>query len=225
MQLTFIVEDAHNIFPALSSQIESQQPSFHPAITTPIMYSLLALAALVSTTIAGPVVPPLTLCPKGCNLIIQSSDPTINNMYLSTTTLPGSTRDSLFTATSTEPSNTWNDPALFSIEYAQPKYETLAIHAHQTWQETLGLQETMPGFLSLIDLWKPWESNPTVSSGRKTEWSVFLINSRTGALEVKDETNIPTRKWVAYKDDSGKTMFGLWDGQFYLKRSRDRLSS
>lgn len=181
------------------------------------MYSLLALAALAATTLAGPLAAPqFTLCPKGCNLKIESTDPTMNNKYLSTTTLPGtsSSRDNPFTATSDEPSTAWNDPSLFSVEYAWPDFKTLAMHARQTWQETLGLQEVMPGFLALVDLWKPWESNPTLATGRKTEWSVFLINSRDGELTVKDESDIPTRKWVAYKDDvSGKMLYGLWDGE------------
>lgn len=120
-----------------------------------------------------------------------------------------------------EPSSSPYDPALFSVEYAQPKNETLAFHARQSWQATMALRQDMAGFLTLVSLWQPWLYTDTVKE--KVEWSVFLMNPRTGEIGVKDESDIPTRKWVAYKNEtSGRMLYGLWDGKSYSQEASDR---
>jgi hypothetical protein len=66
------------------------------------------------------------------------------------------------------------------------------------------------GLLELVDLKNP--SAKTVDFSVPTEWSVFTIGS-DNILGVKDNSNIPSRKWVAYLDTDGSYYVGLWDGK------------
>lgn len=183
------------------------------------------VTGLSALALAAPVAEWETPCPQGCYLRIESNNTGLNGTALS---LDGAT-NSLFQS-SAEDGYLIDTPtpelqygyATFWAEPSLPKNITLSLHGHNEWQHNLGLQEKIPGFLALVDMWAPWEQMPDASTktGNKTEWGVFTIDPQTRVFGVKDESDIPTRQWIMTTFDAadGASWFGLWDGKLISQR-------
>jgi len=156
--------------------------------------SLFCAAALVVSALAQEFSPAM-------NIVTKSNDDNLNNQFVSVSR----GRLGLY-----EPARSTGTGATVFNTVAYNPTNTLTLLVAGSW----GRQIVLAGKPSLLELREIVDAKgPRASSfgrGEAFEWSVFTLDS-TSSVGVKDNSVIPTRQWVAIKDQEGLYL-ALWDG-------------
>lgn len=100
-------------------------------------------------------------------------------------------------------------PGAPPVKFYTTPYEpskTLAFHIGEDANQVILVGSN--GLLDIDDQTNP--STNTIPKGKLAEWSTFTI-AQNGALGVKDGSDIPSRRWIAYPSDGGY-IISLYDG-------------
>lgn len=215
--------------------LDALTPAKIQAINDPAkMWTTGLLAGLIATASAVAVKKNNDVCgwgtseAWGCALRVKAPVNTYNNVYLmirDNGTLFLNNEDARLGSTRTDPTfffaglydRTGTLKLLPDIETAMPppvQRKRAIIDSLQ-----LGLQQQVPGFLTLINYMQPNYLQADAGaapppSDKPTEWAVFTVDPKNGRVWVEDGTKLDTRTWAAYTDADGQQFFGMWDGEF-----------
>jgi len=163
--------------------------------------SLFCAAALVASVLAQELSPAM-------NIVTKSDDPNLNNQFVSITR----GRLGLY-----EPARSSGTGATVFNTVAYNPTNTLTMLVAGSWSRQIVLAGK-PSLLELREINDP--KGPRAASfrrGEAFEWSVFTLDG-TSSVFVKDNSQIPSRQWVALKDGDGLYL-ALWDGFTKLNES------
>jgi len=173
-----------------------------------MLKSLICAAALVASVFAQD-----NGFSPAMNFVTRSDDDRLNNQFISV----NKGRLGLYEPTR----STGNGATVFhSVSYNPTNTLTLLVAANWTRQVVLGGKSSLLELREIVNAKGP--SAADFKRGEVFEWSVFTLDG-TSSINVKDNSVIPSRSWVAVKDGEGAYL-ALWDGFTPLTEKYDKVT-